>query len=233
MENALPLSQVATELGVAKALLYRESKRADFPAPESVRDGVGHWFPSKVSEWRVTHIKTRARKEKFSTVEPSIVVVELSSREVELVAILRDPARSPLEKLRAGYEVASLSIARGVEKGALPARALDDMKRQSEELRKCEADELLLAQRRDDLIPRDDVKALLGECGRLMVGALDLVVNEISLQVDRWNGDAEFVALPTEERQRKVREWAEERVFNLRHHLSQEMKDMLVEARAE
>jgi hypothetical protein len=146
-----------------------------------------------------------------------------------LVATLLRGDASPLEISRATVQLAARTYGQGLVSGSVGARALDELKRALEELRRGEEDYLSLEIRRGLLIPRDVAKSVAGGLAGRLVGVLNNVESMLETQVEIWIGDLGFRDLPTEKRRRQVRDWFDAHARALRTMEADEVEAMVVE----
>lgn len=148
---------------------------------------------------------------------------ELDPDEEALVAVLRNPRSTPVALAEAGVGLAARRIARDYEAGRIGARALEDLKKQGEELRRSKADYLDLAEREGELITRDQVRVILSSAGSVLNATFDRLAAQLPVQVEQWRADVAYAGLDTEGRARAVRDWAENIARRLRHKLADEI----------
>jgi hypothetical protein len=114
-------------------------------------------------------------------------------------------AGDPLDGLRAAYQLAALRLAAGMETGAFPARAIGDLTRTVEELRRTEAAVLEQRQARGELVETATARALLEASARRFNAALERLETRVAAQVEQWVADPQFRAAGVEERAATVR----------------------------
>lgn len=117
-----------------------------------------------------------------------------------------ESAGDPLEAARAAARVASRELARAIG-SPLVADQLESLKRSLDGLRLYEADALELATKREELVPREVLRALGGTLGQRAASLFDRVSVRLPTRIEEWIGDEAFLGATTEERARLVREW--------------------------
>jgi hypothetical protein len=92
--------------------------------------------------------------------------------------------------------------------------------------------EMEYAQKIGKLIEREDVGSVIGECVARCIGVMDSTENSIGAQVDALLTDPKFMAMPAEERQRKIRESVHMIHDNARRMEAESVDSMLANAKA-
>lgn len=229
------LSSCARTLGLNKGYLSKLSKLPWFPVkgddgydPEELRTAIAANVRTRKPE--VLPLEQAARESSATTfTKEKSDAVELDAHERGLVEKLKNPATSALEKSEAGYALASYRVAKSTEEGTLGARDFDDMKKQSEELRRARQAQIELDQQAGTLISRSVAKLVLGELVGRLIGILNNFENNAGVQFEIWLGDEKFHALPVEERLLQMRSWFEKQTHLLRSVGADEIEALVVE----
>lgn len=148
-------------------------------------------------------IAARARED-----EPSVSTAEPEDRKV------LSEARDPLDVARAAMRLASRRLADAGPKES--SRALEDVKRSVEELRRTEEGYVKLALQRGELVERSVAKAVIGAFGRRFVLALERLESRVASQVELWIADPAFVAATVDERGNVVYAWVKRQTSQAR-----------------
>jgi hypothetical protein len=218
----LQLTQLANALNLNKGYVSKLSKKAWWP-PKTT-DG---WDVEACRRALAENIRQRSGADEAQAAqEPPTPRIDPSDG---LVATLLRGDASPLEISRAAVQLAARTYGQGLVSGSVGARALDELKRALEELRRGEEDYLSLEIRRGLLIPRDVAKAVAGGLAGRLVGVLNNVESMLETQVEIWIGDLGFRDLPTETRRRQVREWFDAHARSLRMMEADEIEAMVAE----
>lgn len=106
---------------------------------------------------------------------------------------------------RALVRLMARAFARDVRGGRSPRH--DHAKKALEELRLTEAGWLELERERGTVIERTVARACMGQLANRYKLSLERVETRLAGQVEAWLGDPKFLALPTEDRGRAVRQW--------------------------
>jgi hypothetical protein len=214
------LKALADVVNIDPGYLCRLRKQAWFPQ----RQADGKWDAEEVRK----AIEANVRQHRKSREGPEQVDPRVDVNDPLIRTLLRGDA-SPLEISRAAVQLAARTYGQGLTSGSVGARALDELKRALEELRRGEEDYLNLEIRRGVLIPRDVAKAVAGGLAGRLVGVLSNVESVLGTQVEIWIGDIEFRNLPTEARRRQVQDWFGAHARSLREMESNEIEAMVAE----
>ena len=231
-------------LGVDKGQLSKEMHRPGFPFDLVAGHKLGD--VEEVRAWRAANIKPSMRRALRLPVQtiansqaelpglaPSAPVPAapasraLSDQERRLADVLEDPAASDVEKAEASYAIACLKVSRGYKLDTLGARELDDLKKQSEELRSVRSEFMTLAERRGQLIERDVAIAVAGALAQRLLAILVSAENSIATQVEIWTADKKFLELGTEARGKLSRKWFGELARGLREMEANAVETMI------
>lgn len=232
MARTLNLKALSAALGVDKGQLSKEMKRPGFPfdliADHKVCDA------EEVRAWRAANIKPSMRRTRAvvqtianqsdvaaplpapTGVPAAPVARALTDQERKLASVLADPDAGDVEKAAASYAIACLKVSRGYESDKLGARELDDLKKQSEELRRVRSEFMTLAERRGELIERDVAKAVAGALVHRLLTILVTVENSMPTQFEIWLADKAFIDQGTEQRAQQIRKWFCDQARSLR-----------------
>lgn len=154
----------------------------------------------------------------------------LTDDERDLLTVLRDASATPVQKCRASFAMASLTVAKSYETGSMGAKHLEDLKKQGEELRRAESDYLELAERDGSLVPLETVCAMLGQSAAMLVATLDNYIQSLPVQIEIWRSDAAFQATDADGRGRTIRAWADDQARRLRTMLADTVETRIREA---
>lgn len=106
-------------------------------------------------------------------------------------------------------------------------RALETLKKVLEELRRTQAGELELEERKGELVSVDDVRAVAAKIGRKFVEGLERLEGRLAPQVELWLADPSFRALEPAERMRSIRKWAAGQTSVAREITAEEVSALL------
>jgi hypothetical protein len=132
---------------------------------------------------------------------------DLADVDRDLIEVL-ETSTDPVDLARAGVRLAARRYAReAASPEGLSAKAPEDFKRALEELRRCEAEYMVLRRERAELVEREVANALVGALARRSVLAMERLEIRTASQVEMWLHDATFRGLQSDDRARVVREW--------------------------
>jgi hypothetical protein len=214
------LKALADAVNIDPGYLCRLRKQAWFPK----RQDDGTWDVDEVRKAIGSNVKQhRKSREGPEQVDPRADVND------PLIVTLLSGDASPLEISRAAVQLAARTYGQGLTSGSVGARALDELKRALEELRRGEEDYLSLEIRRGVLIPRDVAKAVAGGLAGRLVQVLNNVESILGTQVEIWIGDVDFRDLTTEKRRRQVQDWFSAQARSLREMEAKEIEAMVAD----
>jgi len=216
------LTQLADALNLNKGYVSKLSRKPWWP-PKTTNGWDVDACRLAIAENVRQRCGSRAEAQEQATPAPRVDPAD------GLVATLLRGDASPLEISRATVQLAARTYGQGLVSGSVGARALDELKRALEELRRGEEDYLSLEIRRGLLIPRDVAKSVAGGLAGRLVGVLNNVESMLETQVEIWIGDLGFRDLPTEKRRRQVRDWFDAHARALRTMEADEVEAMVVE----
>lgn len=232
------LSQLARALGRDKGDLSRWSKLPWFPA----RDADGNWNVDLVRAALDANVRSRRKQKEELPLEaaarqaaqPQAPASKTpDARETELIAVLKNPASTPVAIAEAGHALAAYHLGLAAEKGIPGTAAFEGMKKQSEELRRALQAQLELDQQQGVLIKRDSAKEVIGACVRILVDVTSTLENTAALEIEIWISNDEFKTLSVEGRRERVRTWFEQQTRALRTIGADKIEAMVTEAEAE
>jgi len=195
----LSLRKTATLLEIPVSQLSGEAKRDGFPSV--IIDGAKRFDPDQVREWRSKNIKIRGASGGLTTPQ-----IPTPANDVNVVA-LKSETSSAVELARAGARVAARRLADGAIAGAVGASALNDLKASLENLRRAEVAHLNLEARRRQLIARDEVTQIAAGMVARLVRCFSGLETKVTAEVEQWIHSDTIRAMPTDQRQRLVREF--------------------------
>lgn len=226
-EPLLTLRGLAKAIGVDAGQLSKESGRPGFPAHQTEQGIL--YDRSEVTQWR--QVNVRRRKSASPAVEPSPALAVPAARpqrrdsppstarptspppamlpgdnaDTDLLAILQSGTASALEITRATMQIASRRVARAHRENILGPNDLDGLKKSLQELRTAEAGYLELAEKSGQLIPRDQVRAIVSDCCQRLVRVAASIENALALEFAAWLADPKVAAMGADERARHIR----------------------------
>jgi hypothetical protein len=229
--SGLAITELAEALGLDHGQVVRESKRPGFPS--RVVKGKKLFDLEAVRAWRGKNIRMRkaplvasgVAETKTTTGGPeswppgthvinsydavdSVSPATLFDQEKRaILATLKSAEASPLEVSRAAMRFAAARVADGETSKTLGFNDLDDLKKALQELRQSESDYIDLAKQKAELIPRDQVRAILGTCVTRLVQCMSVLQNSIASEFSTWLVDPAIQNMPADARSRKVREF--------------------------
>ena len=218
MGRTLKRKALAEALGKDPAQITRWTQRG---MPHDVIGGDNFYNAAECAEWISKNVseKPRGAKAESPTLPlagaPAATIAtpptprELNDQERQFVKVLADPEATEVQRAEASYALACLTVSQGYESGKLGTKQLEDLKKQSEELRHVREAYIDLAERSGELISRDVAKAVAGGLAQRVLNILNTVENSIGTQIEIWLADESFRLLGTEERTRQVRQWFE------------------------
>jgi hypothetical protein len=128
-----------------------------------------------------------------------------TDEDADLLAVLLSGKASALEITRATMQLVSRRVARAHLAWTLGPNDLDALKKSLQELRTAEAGYIDLEKSRHELIPRDDVRAIVAECCGRLVRVLGILENTIVMEFSVWLADPKVAAMGADERGRLIR----------------------------
>jgi hypothetical protein len=118
-----------------------------------------------------------------------------------------DTSSWPIELTRGAVKLIARQVFKHAKEGGVGPAEVDSLKRMLQELRNAEDDFLALQLRKRETIPMVEASiAVKSVVGRL-VRVLDLVCTTVGNQAIAWRSDPAWLALPSDEAARVVREW--------------------------
>lgn len=125
--------------------------------------------------------------------------------DADFLRVLLSGTGTPIEISRATVQIAARRVARAHLIDRLGPNDLDGLKKALQELRTAEAGYIELEQSRRGLIPRDEVKQIIGDCCSRLVRVLSILENSIAMELSIWLADPKTAEMPAEDRARLVR----------------------------
>lgn len=237
-ENVRTKSDLADALGISNSYLGLLCKNRWFPGRK--RGGVYDVIECLKAFAKNTNGE-RAKEARQKLIElgeweAPEPVAEINGGRLELssAAELRDAIESgdPLSIARAAVRVAGerLYVALTRPHGEGWISAANRLRQTIGELRKCEGDYLDLAERKGELIEREDAAACAGLLLNRAVQCLDAVKADIVTQFEIWIHDDELMSRPTEERGREIARWFDEQARAARDACADDFERMIDEA---
>lgn len=145
---------------------------------------------------------------------------------------LESGTAEPIDIARATVQLLAQQFAQAFRSQRLGITQADAIKKALAELRQGEQDDIDLKKQRAELIPRAHVIEILASLIQLMNRGLDAFVNGVALEFGQWLADPALRDAPTDERGRRVREYAEKCVYQTRK-LQAESVETLIERKEE
>jgi hypothetical protein len=123
------------------------------------------------------------------------------------IEVLMSDKASALDFSRAAAQLAARRVARAARHDTLGVNEIESLKVVLQELRNAESDYLALQARRDELIPRDTVREMVGETIARCVRDMEILENSIATEFEVWLADPVVREAPADDRARAIREF--------------------------
>ncbi|MCW8129612.1 MAG: hypothetical protein KIS92_04430 [Planctomycetota bacterium] len=214
----MTLTQLANELSVDKATVSRWRNEPWFPQ----QDTKGNYDPAEIRRLAAANGKRIAAPASMPAHD---------SNDDDIKTLLSGEA-TPEAIRNATLQLVARKFARGLVSGNGTVKDADTVARALEELRRGEREDFELMVKRGEYIPRDSAKAVAGALTLKLIAILNTLENLLASQVEQWQADTAFQALPTDERRRVMRAWVETHGRELRAICADEI-DALIHAEGE
>jgi hypothetical protein len=230
----LSLRKLAAAIGVDAGQLSKESSRPGFPAGPL-------YDPAEVSAWRTLNVRQKTRRAtpapppQVPAASPAVTVAAAIARAGEddqFVGVLQSGNASALEISRAAVQILARNLARAHLQDVMGPNVVDGLKKSLQELRQGEADYIELEKSRRELLPRDEVRAIVGQCVARLVQVLSRIENAIAVEFSAWLADPQIAATPADQRARLVRGFVSKTAADIRR-MEADQVDSLIDANLE
>ena len=218
------LLELAKAVGLKKQQLYGERNKPWFPKPNA--DGT--WDADKYLKARSKNVRVR----KHLSVQTSPSPVALPTKPRKPVTVPTGGINA-LQISRDVVKVCWKIVRDSAAKSEVNPQDIDALKKSLAELRQAESDYVAIAKDRGDLIPREDVKAIVGECVSRLVRVQTILENSIATEFSLWLADEAVRAMSVDERARVVRQFVANVCIDVRAAESQGVDEMLKAVKAE
>jgi len=157
-----------------------------------------------------------ARQPATSPAENPAASSKYDGADDDLLAVLNSKESSALQQNRAAFQLASRRLARAQRADEVSPNDFEGFKKAAQELRNAESAYIELEKQRRDLIPRHEVRAIVGECAARLVQVLSSLETSLATEVSIWLADKSFVQSSADERSRRVRRFVREKTITAR-----------------